>query len=419
MLSTSTRDPIVVVVEKGEVQGMFRKMLVGASFPGQGQASLQLAALEKSRSLDFSKYPRDLVLLRPLGRGNSDGKLTKPLSTDGKIEGHKGTIRHSDIIGKRPRDIVQSTTGTKFRVHDVSLSDYVRLSRRLVTPIYPADANVIVSLFDIHIQQPNPEDTDGPRYEILEAGTGHGALTLHLSRALSAGNAPQTASESHDEWRAGRRAVLHTIDISEKYSKHAEKIVAGFRRGMYAGHVDFHVGSVSDWVRSEAQQRGSSAAFLSNAFLDLPSIEEHIEAVSSALVPGGKLIIFAPSITQILTSFERVRKDGLPLLLDQVLELGTNGSSGGKEWDVRTVIPRDKLKAKQKTSEHALDESQTESLDAVEIQSSSQIEQVSVIEEEQISEDDSDVKMVCRPKVGGRVVGGGFLAVFIRKGEDG
>ncbi|KAF2221442.1 hypothetical protein BDZ85DRAFT_239786, partial [Elsinoe ampelina] len=77
---------------------------------------------------------QDIVLLRPLGRSGDDGKLTKPLSPNGKIEGHKGTIHHSEIIGRSARDIIKSTTGTPFRAHHVTLSDYVRLSRRLVTP---------------------------------------------------------------------------------------------------------------------------------------------------------------------------------------------------------------------------------------------------------------------------------------------
>ncbi|TKX26150.1 tRNA (m1A) methyltransferase-like protein [Elsinoe australis] len=363
---------------------------------------------------------QDIVLLRPLGRPNSDGKLTKPLSLNGKIEGHKGTIHHSDIIGKRPRDIIKSTTGSAFRVHEVSLSDYVRLSRRLVTPIYPADANVIVSLFDIHVQSPAPDNSSGNRYEILEAGTGHGALTLHLSRALQGGNAPRNDGESNQDWRASRNAVLHTIDISEKYSRHAEKVVAGFRQGMYAGNVDFHVGSVSEWIASEGQRRGHEEPFLAHAFLDLPSIEDHLDAVSSRLLPDGKLIIFAPSVTQIIASYEKARKERLPLILSQVIELGTNGSSGGKEWDVRAVVPRDKLKAKKPTSVTPEQEGRAVSDDTTseEMAESDNIEQVS-IETAKIEDDAEDWKMVCRPKVGGRIVGGGFLAVFVKKGEDG
>ncbi|KAG8623486.1 hypothetical protein KVT40_008462 [Elsinoe batatas] len=365
---------------------------------------------------------RDIVLLRPLGRSGDDGKLTKPLSPTGKIEGHKGTIHHSDIIGRNARDIIKSTTGAPFRAHHVTLSDYVRLSRRLVTPIYPADANLIVSLFDIHVQPSKPGSQPSPRYEILEAGTGHGALTLHLSRAINGGNPTRTSDQGEDEWRASRQAILHTVDISEKYSKHAEKIVTGFRQGMYAGNVNFNVGSVSDWVQAEIESRGHSEPFLSNAFLDLPGLEDHLASVSSALLPDAKLVVFAPSITQILACFEKARKDRLPLILGQVVELGTNGSSGGREWDVRAVVPRDKLKkrsvsrTKAETAEEVSSEGSSSEADVVDNDISAE-----PVEPAEPAEQQSDVdeKLVCRPKVGDRITGGGFLAVFIKKGQDG
>ncbi|KAF4554002.1 Hypothetical protein D9617_5g068770 [Elsinoe fawcettii] len=367
---------------------------------------------------------RDIILLRPAGRSGSDGKLTKPLSQDGKIESHKGTILHSEIIGKSARDLVKSTTGAAFRAHHVSLSDYVRLSRRLVTPIYPADANVIVSLFDIHVPRPTPSAPSNERYEILEAGTGHGALTLHLSRAIHAGNPPMAVDQNEQEWRGSRQAVLHTIDISEKYSKHAEKIVAGFRKGVYSGNINFNVGSVSDWVRAEIERRSDKAAFLSNAFLDLPGLEDHLATVSSVLLPDSKLIVFAPSVTQILACFEKARKAKLPLVLGQVIELGTNGSSGGREWDVRAVVPRDKIKrrkAESEVSERApqdVDVRAETSEDELSLESETSAADSSAAEVEVEPEPDAEEKIVCRPKVGDRITGGGFLAVFIKKGAE-
>ncbi|KAF2221443.1 S-adenosyl-L-methionine-dependent methyltransferase [Elsinoe ampelina] len=254
---------------------------------------------------------------------------------------------------------------------------------------------------------------------MLEAGTGHGALTLHLSRAINGGNLPRTPDQSEDEWRASRQAILHTVDISEKYSKHAEKVVAGFRQGMYAGNVNFNVGSVSDWVQAEIESRGHSEPFLSNAFLDLPGLEDHLASVSSTLLPDAKLIVFAPSITQILACFEKARKDRLPLILGQVVELGTNGSSGGREWDIRAVVPRDKLKKREvphTKAEIAEETSSDESLSETGVvDNAAPAEQV----EPAAQQPDADEKLVCRPKVGDRITGGGFLAVFIKKGQDG
>jgi tRNA (adenine57-N1/adenine58-N1)-methyltransferase len=68
--------------------------------------------------------------------------------------------------------------GSDFRIQEVTLDEYVRFSRRLVTPIYPADANLIVNLLDLHPEVYDPERAGKETLEILEAGTGHGGLTL-------------------------------------------------------------------------------------------------------------------------------------------------------------------------------------------------------------------------------------------------
>lgn len=77
----------------------------------------------------------DVVILRQKLDQNASPILSKPLSAEKSFQTHKGNISHADIIGKRPRDVVKSSTGAEFRLHDVSLSNYVLLSRRLVTPV--------------------------------------------------------------------------------------------------------------------------------------------------------------------------------------------------------------------------------------------------------------------------------------------
>lgn len=312
--------------------------------------------------------------------------------------------------------------------------------------IYPADANLIASLFDLHISPASPSSSAvEPRLEILEAGTGHGSLTLHLSRAIHAANPFKPSSEKNcnedaikqadaaqpgenevcavqvdplSAWKASRRAVLHTIDVSAKYSKHARKVVSGFRHGLYADNVDFHVGDVSEWVKQELSRRadeqtspepssevgsekGSSSPkipFLTHAFLDLPSTHTHLSTVASALQTDGMLVVFNPSITQIAECMQKIKQESIPLFLDQTLELGTNGTSGGREWDVRAVKPRAAKK---------------EEVPAAAVTSAGEGEQ-SARDVEQVKSDAENQtwSLVCRPKVGERVVGGGFLGVF-------
>lgn len=373
----------------------------------------------------------------------TDPLLTKPLTPEGTIQTHKGTIRHEDIIGKRPRDVIKSSSGQSYRLAEVTLGEYVRMSRRLVTPIYPADAALIVSLFDIHVSPPAPEDNPGgPKLEILEAGTGHGSLTLHLSRAIHAANPakpagmrllafnPPSGGDSDDfvspastfmlnSWKKERRAIIHTIDVKKVYSKHAEKTVRRFQRGLYADNVDFHVGDVSEWVKAELKARQDASGepttkpFLTYAFLDLPAAQQHLSTVASAMHTDGMLIVFNPSITQITDCFRKVKGKGLPLHLDQVVELGTNGSTGGREWDVRAVTPRAKAAPQAAESDAEEGLSETPPAESEGEDSNRKGEQAAAIAASPIAP--PEWNFVCRPKVGDRITGGGFLGVFRKK----
>lgn len=243
-----------------------------------------------------------------------------------------------------------------------------------------------MSLLDIHVWPPSgprqsPEE--GP-LEILEAGTGHGGLTLHLARAIQGANgsppalpsvsaasnelpqdevalssteatAPVTGTDQAElaeqarieeikTWKSQRNAILHTIELRPEHSHHARNIVRNFRHGLYYPHVDFHTGSVVDWIRDELARR-ASAPFLAHILLDLPAAHDHLATVAQALRPNGKLIVFNPNITQIATCVETIRTKNLPFQLDKVLELGSGVGTAGREWDVRSVKPRAVLRA--------------------------------------------------------------------------
>lgn len=251
----------------------------------------------------------------------------------------------------------------------------------------------------------------GPSLEILEAGTGHGALTLHLARAIHAANPPASSQDEDLQ----RNALIHTLDISSKHSGHGRKIVEGFRRGMYAKDVKFHVGDVSKWIDQQQEHRdATNKTFLSHVILDLPSSHSHIEKAAFVLRADGNLLVFNPNVTQVGACVELIRKKRLPLQLERILELGP-AVTGGREWDVRLVKPRAMVDAEnekkladvvtiaEKTSEKAL-------LEGVLLAKTRDEEQAQASEE-----DDTGWEMVCRPKAWGRTIGGGFLAVWKKK----
>lgn len=75
----------------------------------------------------------DVVLLRPK-KDAADGTLLK-LQAAKTTHTHRGVVQHTDVIGKESRQIVRSSKGFEYRVHEPTLAEYVRLTPRLVTPV--------------------------------------------------------------------------------------------------------------------------------------------------------------------------------------------------------------------------------------------------------------------------------------------
>ena len=196
-------------------------------------------------------------------------------------------------------------------------------------------------------------------------------LEYHLAQTSSASSKPSIdpSNISHElrAWLDRRRAVLRTIDVAPMHSRAAVYTVHGFRRGLYAGNVDFYPGDGGRWIEErlaaataashpavspsetaptadegegEAKEGAAAStapalqesdvdanddaadrsAFLSHAILDLPNSHHHLEAAARALRTNGTLVVFNPSIGQVQACVERVRALKLPLLLDRVLE---------------------------------------------------------------------------------------------------
>lgn len=74
------------------------------------------------------------MLLKDKKDASHEGRLVK-LRESKTIDTHNGRIDHSDIIGKQQRQIVRSSKGNAYRIHEPTLADYVRLTPRLVTPV--------------------------------------------------------------------------------------------------------------------------------------------------------------------------------------------------------------------------------------------------------------------------------------------
>ncbi|KAL2759182.1 hypothetical protein ACRALDRAFT_2099743, partial [Sodiomyces alcalophilus JCM 7366] len=322
------------------------------------------------------------------------------------------------------------------------LGQYVTNTPRVATPIYPQDATLIVSMLDLNLPVPgeDPEADAAPPVEIFEAGTGMGCLTLHLARALHGANPPvppelrkalcaapyakgrllrDTATDTSPDlgpmpheldfsspdlqaqletYLSRRRAVVHTLDINPSTSRQAHGVIRKFRRAQYLLDIDFHVSTIRSYLESRLAQSGGEP-FLAHAVLDLPSATEHADLVVRSLRPDGKLVMFTPSITQAIEAVVWAEESTQPVYMDRVIELpsstwseGFHDGVGGREWDIRSVMPR--KYARESGGETVPEKDQDES-------------------EEEVGK--SKKAIVCRPKVGNLVGGGGFLTIFTRR----
>ncbi|KAJ6442144.1 tRNA (adenine-N(1)-)-methyltransferase [Purpureocillium lavendulum] len=351
----------------------------------------------------------DVLFLRQQGAKYPKWHLTAPLRPDSHVKlSYGATLPGNELIGRRLLDVVRDSGGHNVVLHEPTLASYIISSERMATPIYPHDANTIISLLDLNLPRPgeDPDDDAAPPFEVFEAGTGMGSLTLHLARAIHAANPavppalrralcearlrsrsdPSTSrvdlSPDHqtalDAYAASRRAVIHTLDRNTKHLHAAYKLVRNFRRAQYLTSIDFHTGTVEEYL-SERLSQSDGQPFLSRAILDLPSAHENADQVIRALCPNALLVIFKPSISQVADFQAWALRTQQPLRLEKVLELpiatttdGVHDSAGGRQWDVKTTIPK----------EHQGDESKR--------------------------------VHIMRPKVGDRIAGGGFVAVFRR-----
>lgn len=361
----------------------------------------------------------DVAFVRSLAKPNEQFHMSQPLQPGLSVRTGNGPIQHDDIIGRPYRSLVE-VGASKYIVVKPTLEEYVVNRRREAQPIYALDAGLMVELSGICVDYPvlgvcdepgtlqpptrlkklnveEPYDlslveglqrrksfskhglvaTEPPK-QFLECGTGHGSLTLNILKEIHAGNAFYDGEND-----LTRGTVLHSLDRNEKHIKTGVKNVKHYQRGMYWPDVEFHLtdGGPSEWLQSETAnyyrcQLGrapASGPFLSGVFLDMPSPELHLSSLADALMVDCPIVVFVPSIMQLWDCLSHVKTQGVKLTLTKVCELMAGSGGGGmREWDLRRVSVRE-------TGQQGV---------------------------------------VMRPKVGSRVVGGGFIGVFRKLPAD-
>ena len=170
---------------------------------------------------------------------------------------HSGIVPHDQIIGEQEGIELRTASGSVFQIWRPTLSDYILKMRRGAQVIYPKDIGTILMYADIV-----------PGMKILETGVGSGALSLALLRF---------------------GAEITGYEMSEEFAERAKRNVAGFLGEEALSRYR---------VEIRDSYEGIDGSDYDRVLLDLPEPWQVAPHARDALVPGGIVLAYTPSILQ-------------------------------------------------------------------------------------------------------------------------
>ena len=203
---------------------------------------------------------------------DAKGKLYSITLTKGaEWHTHKGMLKHDELVGLPEGSIVQTNGELKFQAFRPLLADYVLSMPRGATIIYTKDAAMILGVADV-----------GPRMRVLEAGVGSGALSIAILRAI------------------GSDGYLHSVEIRYDFATISE-----------ANVTNYFATKPKNWqlTVSPLQDQKFEADY-DRVILDMLSPWECVETASAALVPGGVLLAYVATTTQLSKIAEAIKDCG-------------------------------------------------------------------------------------------------------------
>jgi tRNA (adenine57-N1/adenine58-N1)-methyltransferase catalytic subunit len=200
------------------------------------------------------------------------------LVSGGRFHSHLGAIDHDDVIGGPAGSTVATAGGAKLLAFRPTLADFVLKMRRGAQVVYPKDIALIIVYADIF-----------PGATVVEAGTGSGSLTLALARAV------------------GAEGKLVSYEIRPDHHERATANVREWHEAVGGGphNIELRVGDIFDGVPETAVDR---------MVLDLPEPWRAVGRATGALVEGGVLCCYLPTVPQVVQTVEAMRTGGFSLL---------------------------------------------------------------------------------------------------------
>jgi tRNA (adenine57-N1/adenine58-N1)-methyltransferase len=196
---------------------------------------------------------------------------TITLSPGREFHTHSGGFGHDDLIGRPEGSVVANTAGVEYLALRPLLADYVLSMPRGAAVVYPKDAGQVVAMADIF-----------PGARVVEAGVGSGALSMSLLRAV------------------GDTGLVHSYERRGDFADIARANVESF---FGAPHPAWRltVGDLAEAIDETDVDR---------VVLDMLAPWENLGVAARALVPGGVLICYVATVTQLSRTAEAMRADG-------------------------------------------------------------------------------------------------------------
>ena len=213
--------------------------------------------------------PGDLALL--VGRDRKS--FVTWLEPGSQLHTHHGVLSHDDVIGTPWGTQFCTHTGYPFLLLQPSIDDIVRDLTRTTQIVYPKDAGYILMKMGI-----------GPGCRVVEAGTGSGALTLVLARAVSP---------------TGR---IYSYELRPDVQNLARKNLD--RLGL-TGFVTLKLRDISE---------GFDEQDADALFLDLPRPWNYLRQAHLALVSGGFFGCLLPTTNQVIDLLSALEENRFGLI---------------------------------------------------------------------------------------------------------
>ncbi|XP_023148701.1 tRNA (adenine(58)-N(1))-methyltransferase, mitochondrial [Amphiprion ocellaris] len=229
------------------------------------------------------------------------------LQTGVRLQSSWGTIPHDDMAGQPAGRFLKTSRGVPIFIRRASLEDYVLYMKRGPAIAYPKDAATMLMMMDV---------TEGDC--VLESGSGSGAMSLFLSRAVGSKGSVLSVEVREDHHR---RAVSNYKRWRASWS---------VRRGQeWPDNVQFHYADLCT-ASSLLAGRGFHAVALDliNPHLALPTVIPHLH-------PGAVCAVYLANITQVIDLLEGLRCSSLPLLCERIIEVPS------REWLVAPALRKD------------------------------------------------------------------------------